>query len=362
MTLEDTMEKLCKAGARAVQRYAEVSGMSPDEEMPECFLSAYFFDHFGDEVTMTIETSARKLLGWNDDQRQRQGLLPAGPADLGLDARRLVDLILFKDAHLPKNKQNFFALVEFKSGWIDGARNGDRDKLLRLLKHIDTCPMAWSAVGRERQTVNGRERMLRSRGIGGLRVSSRLTASHTSSALPSLDEPTKSGSPRRPQFEGRGPADWAHWRDGQMARSQVVGNIGMYYAAYCLSQWGWNVMPTSRNARGIDLLVYDATADRKRSIQVKALSKRNPVPLGKSIKNLMGDWWIIVAKATTTKPECFVMKPDEVRRLAHRGEKDGMVSFWLQPNQYDTDEFRERWDRIGRGDDQVVIPMRAQRP
>ena len=35
---------------------------------------------------------------------------------------------------------------------------------------------------------------------------------------------------------------------------QYVGNIGMYFAAYRLSLMGWNVMPTSRNARGIDLL------------------------------------------------------------------------------------------------------------
>jgi hypothetical protein len=33
--------------------------------------------------------------------------------------------------------------------------------------------------------------------------------------------------------------------------AQVVGNIGMYYAAYRLSQQGWNVMPTARNARGV---------------------------------------------------------------------------------------------------------------
>ncbi len=60
-----------------------------------------------------------------------------------------------------------------------------------------------------------------------------------------------------------------------MARSQVVGNVGMYFAAYRLSQMGWNVMPTSRNARGIDLLAYDAIADRKLGIQVKALSKES---------------------------------------------------------------------------------------
>ena len=55
-------------------------------------------------------------------------------------------------------------------------------------------------------------------------------------------------------------ADWSR-QVGQMARSQVVGNAGMYFAAYRLSRRGWNVMPTSRNARGIDLLAYDAAAN-----------------------------------------------------------------------------------------------------
>lgn len=95
---------------------------------------------------------------------------------------------------------------------------------------------------------------------------------------------------------------------------QVVGNAGMYYAAYQLSLRGWNVMPTARNARGIDLLAYDATGTEFRGFQVKALSKRAPVPLGQSVENLMGDWWIIVtALSAPGNPNCFVMSPDQVQ-------------------------------------------------
>lgn len=65
---------------------------------------------------------------------------------------------------------------------------------------------------------------------------------------------------------------------------QVVGNAGMYYAAYRLSLLGWNVMPTARNARGIDLLAYDATGKHFKGFQIKALSKRAPVPLGSAWK------------------------------------------------------------------------------
>ena len=134
------------------------------------------------------------------------------------------------------------------------------------------------------------------------------------------------------------------------APAQVVGNIGMYYAAYRLSQMGWNVMPTARNARGIDLLAYNSSAEKYLGIQIKALSKRNAVPLGNSLDKVMGDWWIIVTKAVD-EPVCYVLSPKEIKKLAHRNENaQGTISYWLEPNSYDRDKFCEAWDRIGRSD------------
>ena len=54
---------------------------------------------------------------------------------------------------------------------------------------------------------------------------------------------------------------------------QTVGNVGLYYVCYKLSRMGWNVMPTARNARGIDILAYSTDAKRTRTIQVKSLSR-----------------------------------------------------------------------------------------
>ncbi len=130
---------------------------------------------------------------------------------------------------------------------------------------------------------------------------------------------------------------------------QIVGNIGLFYASYRLSRLGWNAMPTTRNARGIDVICFSMDGKRIVTIQVKSLSKLNPVPLGNDLGKIMGDYWIIVAAANSDRPQCFVLKPDEVRDAAHRREKNGKVSFWLQPKQYATDVFRERWDRIGHG-------------
>ena len=136
---------------------------------------------------------------------------------------------------------------------------------------------------------------------------------------------------------------------GRTVDNQRVGNIGLYWVCYRLSLAGWNVMPTARNARGIDIVAYTRDASRAVTVQVKTLSERSPVPLGSSLAHLLGDFVVICRRATSEKPECFVLTPPEVRRLAHRGEKEGRVSYWLQPRQYEADEFREAWARIGTG-------------
>jgi hypothetical protein len=133
---------LCEHGARAVQRYVEISGVGPGA-MPEYFMPAFIFDHMGDQVTMTLETNFLSLLEWNMHAKNGRRVVPSAAdikalslaADLGSPR---VDLAIFADPHRPKDEQDILALVEFKRGWIS-AEGGDRDKLLLLLNHIDSC-------------------------------------------------------------------------------------------------------------------------------------------------------------------------------------------------------------------------------
>lgn len=130
---------------------------------------------------------------------------------------------------------------------------------------------------------------------------------------------------------------------------QTVGNIGLYYTCYRLSRLGWNVMPTARNARGIDILAYSGDAARTLTIQVKSLSKRSPVPLGQKLDHLFADFVVICRHVIRDQPECFILTPAECKRLVHRGVKGDKVSYWLQPRQYESDAFRDRWERLGSG-------------
>lgn len=139
---------------------------------------------------------------------------------------------------------------------------------------------------------------------------------------------------------------------------QVTGNVGLYYCCYKLSLLGWNVMPTARNARGVDLIAYDATATKLITVQVKALSKRSPVPLGAGLDKVMGQWWVIINNVAT-QPQAFIMTPEQVRLGAHRGEKDGKVSYWLQPKAYELAEFKEAWHLIGTGHRLDELPANA---
>jgi hypothetical protein len=108
-------------------------------------------------------------------------------------------------------------------------------------------------------------------------------------------------------------------------------------------------MPTARNAKGIDVLIYSQDAKRTHTVQVKALSQRNPVPLGTKLDGLFGDFLVVCCNVALDAPECFVLTPKEVCKLAHKGEKDGKVSYWLQPKDYAVPKFQEKWERIGKG-------------
>jgi hypothetical protein len=132
--------------------------------------------------------------------------------------------------------------------------------------------------------------------------------------------------------------------------NQVVGNVGLYYVCYRLSRLGWNVLPTTRNAKGVDIIAYNQEATKTITIQVKALSRRSPVPLGNKLDHLIADFVVICRNAITDQPECFVLIPDEVMKLVHRGEKNGKISYWLQPREYEQGQFLEKWERIGSGD------------
>jgi hypothetical protein len=131
---------------------------------------------------------------------------------------------------------------------------------------------------------------------------------------------------------------------GDSYRNSMTGNAGLNFAAWQLSRRGWHVLPTIRNARGSDLFISNAEETIFLGIQSKALSKRNAVPLGKSIEALRSPWWIITMHANSDEPTCFILKKEEVQELAKQDANGG--AYWLNPPEYDRVEFKNAWHRI----------------
>ncbi len=128
--------------------------------------------------------------------------------------------------------------------------------------------------------------------------------------------------------------------DNGTGRNQLVGNIGLYYVCYELSRRGWNAMPTSRNARGVDVVIYNQKGTESHTIQVKSLSKRNPAPFGSTLNNLIAEYIFIVNNVFDT-PNIFIVDTSTARPRIHEGIKNGKKSYWFQPKDYE--EFKDNW-------------------
>ena len=98
---------------------------------------------------------------------------------------------------------------------------------------------------------------------------------------------------------------------------QQTGNAGLYFVSYSLAKRGWNVLPTSRNAKGPDLIIYSKNAENFYKLQVKSLSSWDNVSIG-DIKNLlMSDILVICTHVYGDSPEIYIAKTKDVKINKH---------------------------------------------
>ncbi|MEM0134432.1 MAG: hypothetical protein QXU18_04285 [Thermoplasmatales archaeon] len=132
--------------------------------------------------------------------------------------------------------------------------------------------------------------------------------------------------------------------DNGTGRNQLVGNIGLYYVCYELSRKGWNAMPTSRNARGIDVVIYNQIGSEMHTIQVKSLSHTTPVPFGNSLNTLIAEYIFIVNNVFDV-PNLYIVDTPTAKPIIHEGTKNGKKSYWFQQKDYE--QFKDNWGIIG---------------
>jgi hypothetical protein len=104
-------------------------------------------------------------------------------------------------------------------------------------------------------------------------------------------------------------------------------------------------LPTSRNAKGVDIILYNRDASRRHTIQVKTLTNKVPVPLGMGLDSLQMNDYLIVRTIYANQPEVFIAKPAEITNKIHTGMNErGQISYWFEREEYK--QFAGRWEII----------------
>jgi len=131
-----------------------------------------------------------------------------------------------------------------------------------------------------------------------------------------------------------------------LSKSQLTGMTGVYLVAAQLSMRGFVASPTSRSARGADILVTNQHCTRAYSVQVKTnASTFSFWLLSEHAKNMVSDSHIYVLvnlRKSGTVVEYFVV-PSNV--IAERmGSAQQGKGTWHAIGCKDVKEFENRWD------------------
>ena len=135
------------------------------------------------------------------------------------------------------------------------------------------------------------------------------------------------------------------------SKSQTTGMRGVYLVAAELSRRGLIACPTSRSARGADILVTDEHCKHACSVQVKTNgTNRNFWNLSDHAKDMVSrtHFYVLVnIKKDGEQVEFFVVPS---RRVAQRAGTDRKTKrrTWPYLLRKKVEEFKDRWDLLGK--------------
>lgn len=130
-------------------------------------------------------------------------------------------------------------------------------------------------------------------------------------------------------------------------KRQLVGNVGLYVVCAELSKMGFNVMPTARNAKGVDIVGYDDYG-KAFTVQVKTLTKCNAIPLSGGANHLMADYFVVVVLEGKWKNiYIWTRKEMSCAEISVFTGKDSKEQHWLESKVWTKDIAAvNAWDKV----------------
>ena len=133
--------------------------------------------------------------------------------------------------------------------------------------------------------------------------------------------------------------------------TQLTANVGLYYVSYELAKHGWNVLITSRNAKGPDMIIYSQSGKKKHTVQVKATTNKRQIPVGSNIDNFRMSDFVIMCVNVYKSPELFLAKADKISvkiTNAKKGTSD--KGYYINHEEYT--KYKDNWEILGDGRDE----------
>jgi hypothetical protein len=130
-------------------------------------------------------------------------------------------------------------------------------------------------------------------------------------------------------------------------KGQMTGTTGVYTVAAELTRRGFIASPTSRSARGADILVADQNCKHACSLQVKTSGKRASFwLLNPHAKDMVSPTHLyVLVNLIKDGPEFFIVPSRVVARrmdIAKQGK-----STWYSISRENVKEFKDNWDLLG---------------
>lgn len=134
------------------------------------------------------------------------------------------------------------------------------------------------------------------------------------------------------------------------SKGQLTGMTGVYLVLAELSRRGFVASPTSRSARGADILVTDPNCTHACSLQVKTNGKNASFwLLNPHAKEMVSPTHFYAVVNVLNDGHEFFVVPSRVVSRKMDVVKQGK-STWYSILRKNVAEFRDRWDLIGESD------------
>lgn len=89
--------------------------------------------------------------------------------------------------------------------------------------------------------------------------------------------------------------------------------------------------------------IANANNSVRKTVRIRTLSKRNPVPMGHTLLNYDEDL-LLICRNLDYEPEFYIIPMEEAIKKTSRKIKNGVESFWIEPPDYK--DYQNNWNAL----------------